>query len=84
MPGAATKPVHIGEAVLLSAENQDAWRFRADAEAVFVLNLAPRTHYDVEIDDEELDDVGTDAGGTLVLSLPEGADSGVRIRRRTP
>ncbi|HML16743.1 MAG TPA: hypothetical protein VK419_06940 [Bryobacteraceae bacterium] len=82
--GASTQPVHIGDALILSAENQDAWRFRADAEAVFVLNLAPRAHYDVEINDEELEDIETDAGGTLVLSFPEGADSGVRIRRRSP
>ena len=80
--GASTKPVHIGDALLLSAENRDAWRFRANAEAVFVLNLAARSHYDVEIDDEELEDVETDTGGTLVLSFPEGADSGVRVRRR--
>ena len=80
--GASTKPVHIGDALLLSAENQTTWRFHADAEAVFVLNLAPRTHYDVEIDDEELEDIKTDAGGTLVLSFPEGIDRGVRIRRR--
>jgi hypothetical protein len=80
--GASAKPVRIADAVLLSAENKDAWRFRADAQAVFVLSLTPRTHYDVEIDDEELEDVETDTGGTLVLSFPEGVDSGVRIRRR--
>ncbi len=56
--GAATKPVRIGDAVLLSATAKDAFRFRADAEAMFVLNLAPRARYDVEIDDEELTDAG--------------------------
>lgn len=80
--GASTKPVRIGDALLLSAGNRDAWRFQANAEAVFVLNLAARAHYDVEIDDEELEDVETDTGGTLVLSFPEGVDRGVRIRRR--
>ncbi len=81
-PGATTKPVRIGDAVLMSADSKDATRFRADAEAIFVLNLAPKTHYDVEIDDEEMSDVETDAGGTLVLSFPEGTNTGVRIRRR--
>lgn len=81
-PGAAMKPVKIGDALLLGAESKDAAKFTADAEAVFVLNLAPKTHYDVEIDDEELEDVETDAGGTLVLSFPEGVNTGVRIRRR--
>ena len=81
-PGAAVKPLHIGDALFLSAESQDVMKFRANAEAVFVLNLAPRSHYDVEVDDEELWDVETDIGGTLVLSFPEGTDTGVRIRRR--
>ena len=81
-PGVKTKPVHIGGALLLSAENPDAARFHVDAEAVFVMNLAPRAWYDVEVDDEELQELETDVGGTLVLSLPEGFDAGVRIRRR--
>ncbi len=80
--GASTKPVRIGDALLLSADSKDATKFRADAEAIFVMNLSPKTHYDVEIDDEELSDLETDAGGTLVLSFPEGANTGVRIRKR--
>jgi hypothetical protein len=81
--GAAVQPVRIGDALLLSAESQDAARFEANAEAVFVLNLTPRAVYQVEVDDQELEEVETDAGGTLVLSFPEGAEAGVRIRRRT-
>jgi hypothetical protein len=81
-PGVATKPVHIGDALLLSANHRDADRFHVDAEAVFVLNLDPLAIYDVEIDDQELWECETDVGGTLVLSLPEGSDAGVRIRRR--
>lgn len=80
--GASSKPVHVGDALLLSADHPDAARFRADAEAVFVMNLIPRADYDVEVDDEELWNCETDAGGTLVLSFPEGTDAGVRIRRR--
>ena len=74
--------VRIGDALLLSADNHDATRFHADSEAVFVLNLEPRAAYDVEVDDQELWECETDAGGTLVLSFPEGAAAGVRIRRR--
>ncbi len=80
--GAKTKPVRIGDAELIDAESRDAARFRAEAEAVFVLNLTPRATYDVEVDDEELWEEQTDVGGTLVLSLPEGTNAGVRIRRR--
>lgn len=80
--GAAVQPVRIGDALLLSAESKDAARFEANAEAVFVLNLTPRAVYQVEVDDQEMEEVETDAGGTLVLSFPEGADAGVRIRHR--
>jgi hypothetical protein len=82
-PGAKIRPVRIGDALMLSAESKEAFKFDAKAEAVFVLNLAPRTFYEVEIDDRELAELETDAGGTLVLSFPEGTDAGVRIRRRT-
>jgi hypothetical protein len=81
--GAAVQPVRIGDALLLSADSKDADRFEANAEAVFVLNLTPRAVYQVEVDDQEMEEVETDAGGTLVLSFPEGADAGVRIRRRS-
>ena len=73
--------MRIGDASVISAERQDAARFVADAEAVFVLNLTPRATYDVEVDDEELWEEQTDAGGTLVLSFPEGTNAGVRIKR---
>jgi hypothetical protein len=80
--GASTEPVHVGEAVILSAHAKDAARFRADSEAVFVLNLTPHAHYDVEIDDQELREGETDSGGTMVLTLPEGIETGVRVKQR--
>ncbi len=80
--GAATEPVHVGEAVILSARAKDATRFRADSEAVFVLNLTPHAHYDVEIDDQELREGETDSGGTLLLQLPEGIETGIRLKQR--
>ena len=80
--GASTEPVHVGEAVILSAHAKDATRFRADSEAVFVLNLTPHAHYDVEIDDQELSEGETDSGGTMVLALPEGIETGIRIKQR--
>ncbi len=80
--GAATEPVHVGEAIILSAREKDATRFKADAEAVFVLNLTPHAHYDVEIDDQELREEETDTGGTLVIALPEGIATAIRVKRR--
>ncbi len=78
-PGAATRPVHVGDAVLLSATDKESGRFHADAEAVFVLNLTPHAHYDVEIDDQELWESGNRRRvGRWSSRLPEGTDAGVR------
>jgi hypothetical protein len=84
--GAATKPVQIGDALLMSAPPPDSkdglMHFRAETEATFVLGLSPRSAYDVEIDDQELAEQQTDAGGTLVLAMPADMQAGVRIRKR--
>lgn len=80
--GAVADPLRVSGIVVLSARDRDAYRFRVDQEQTFVIGLAPHALYDVEIDDQELWEEETDAGGTLVLALPEGADAGVRIRRR--
>ncbi len=83
--GAAVKPVRIGDAVLMTAPSPEAdgtLRFQADTEATFVLGLSPNTQWDVEVDDEELSEAGTDVGGALVIALPAETQAGVRIRRR--
>jgi hypothetical protein len=80
--GAAADPLRVSGIVILSARDRDAYRFRADEEQTFVIGLAPHARYEVEIDDQELWEEETDAGGTLMLALPEGTDAGVRIRRR--
>ena len=84
--GAPIPPIHIGDAVLMSGKDPE-WTFRADGEALFVLGLAPKTSYDVEIDNEELSEYETDGGGTLVISLPPGPDNsppnlGGRLKKR--
>ena len=85
-PGAAVQPVRVGDAVLMNLPPSDSsdgtLRFKAQTEATFLLGLAPRSAYDVEIDDEELSEQETDPGGTLVISLPPEREAGVRIRRR--
>ena len=81
-PGAVTEPVHVGEAVILTARETASGRFHSDAEAVFILKLAPRARYLVEIDDQELREEETDSGGTLVLAIPEGIEAGIRLKLR--
>jgi len=83
--GVSTRPVRVGDAVLLSApapESDGTVRFRAATEATVVLGLTPRSSYDVEIDDQELAEGETDAGGALVVTLPPETEAGVRIRKR--
>jgi hypothetical protein len=83
--GAVLQPVRVGDAVLLSApvpESDGSTRFKASTEATFVLGLGPRSAYDVEIDDQELAEGDTDAGGTLVIALSPDTEAGVRIRKR--
>ncbi len=83
-PGVSIKPLKVGDALLLSAATKDAAQFRTDsAEAIFVLNLTPRSTYEVEIDDQELREEESDVGGTLVIAMPDGVDAGVRLRRRS-
>jgi hypothetical protein len=83
-PGATFKPVKIGGSVLLGVKDRRSAQFNVEGDAMFVLGLEPRSHYDVEVDDQELWDAETDAGGTLVLSFPAGLDAGVRIKLRPP
>ncbi|HEV2202329.1 MAG TPA: hypothetical protein VGR73_21130 [Bryobacteraceae bacterium] len=80
--GAMLDAVRVGDASILSVANSDAAKFHVVAGQTFVLGLARQAAYDVEIDDEELAEAETDNGGTLVLALPEGADAGVRVRKR--
>jgi hypothetical protein len=83
--GSAVKPVRVGDSLLLTAPAPSAEgtiRFAGEAETVFVLSLTPMAHYDIEVDDEELWEGTTDAGGTLVVNLPPETQAGVRILRR--
>jgi hypothetical protein len=81
--GSAAKPVRIGEALLMSAPAGNEMRVMLDSEATFLLGLEPRAAYEIEIDDEELSELETDSGGTLVISAPAGFQAEARIRKRT-
>jgi len=83
--GVAVKPVQVGDAVIMSAPaagSDGMIKFQASTEATFVLGLAPKSSYDVEIDDEGLAEAQTDAGGALVIAMPPETQAGVRIRKR--
>jgi hypothetical protein len=87
--GAAVSPVQVGTATIASAPSisgtpsRDAAKFHLSNETLFVLGLAPRSEYAVEIDDQELEFLDTDAGGTLrIPTSGGGSDVGVRVRLR--
>jgi hypothetical protein len=81
--GSSAKPVQVGDAVLMSAPSGDSFKLELDSEALFLLGLQPHTSYEVEIDDQEMTELETDAGGTLVVSLPPKVTAGARFRKST-
>jgi len=88
--GAAISPIQVGTATIASAPSisstpsKDATKFHVSNETLFILGLAPRSEYAVEIDDQELELLDTDAGGTLQVPISSGAEVGVRVRLRGP
>jgi hypothetical protein len=52
-------------------------------EYAYVLGLEPDTPYDVEVDDEEMDEVRTDRAGILELRFAPGHKAGVRVHKST-
>ena len=85
--GASVSPIQVGTATVASATARDAAKFRvenAGNQTLFVLGLAPRSEYAVEVDDQKLELLDTDAGGTLQVPTLGSADAGVRVRLRGP
>ncbi|MCS7023788.1 MAG: hypothetical protein NZV14_03220 [Bryobacteraceae bacterium] len=79
-PRAIQEPLQIGDAVVMVGE--DTMRFSltfSEATKYFILGLRPHSRYDLEVDDEEIREVRTDAGGILALSFPPSAGIGARL-----
>jgi hypothetical protein len=77
----AAEPMSLDTAVVFFGKN--AQKFQTilnEDEEVFVLGLKPRRTYQIEVDDEELAEGDTDAGGILELKLPHKVQTGVRLR----
>jgi hypothetical protein len=80
-PGSLAAPLRVGDAVLTVPKDPEFVRAHIDVPTMFVPGLRPQTEYGVEIDDEELDFLSTDVGGTLVVRAPPDTDAEVLIRR---
>lgn len=78
---ASVGSIDLGTAVIHSGP---AARFEVNLrdphQAVILVGLVPLRVYQVEIDDEEVSEQASDAGGILVLQVPPGKPVGVRIR----
>jgi hypothetical protein len=78
-------PLSLEQAVVCFAKTGDRFTVKPgeDEDAVFIVGLAPRKAYEVEIDDEEMVEAETDAGGILELEVPKGKTVGIRLRPAT-
>ena len=56
----------------------------AEPQKAYIIGLAPNARYDIEIDDEEIVERLTDAGGILEFDFPPMQDRFVRLKRATP
>ncbi|MEO8026635.1 MAG: hypothetical protein ABI823_09175 [Bryobacteraceae bacterium] len=76
------KPQQVGPATFLAVTAPA--KFDVDEEepaTLFLMGLDPRTAYDVEIDDEEMSEEWSDAGGVLALHFPSPIKAGVRLKK---
>lgn len=71
------KPIKLGAVDIVAGTSPV--RFSLDGGAAIVVDLKPRRPYAIEIDDEELRLIHTDAAGTLIVENPAGRSAGVRI-----
>jgi hypothetical protein len=75
-------PVEIGGTVVHFG--RDEMKFQpanAELQRTYVIGLEPHAKYDVEIDDEEIVERVTDAGGILEFDFPPMQDRWVRVHR---
>ncbi|MBS1872943.1 MAG: hypothetical protein JSU00_06995 [Acidobacteria bacterium] len=72
------EPILLGDTAVCFAKQPVQFELKS-VSRVYILGLAPKTLYDVEVDDEEMHEETSDAAGTIEIVFPEGASSGIRI-----
>jgi hypothetical protein len=77
-PSAQPEPIPIGKSSIVAL--RPGFRCTAEGESMFVIGGRPRTKYDVEVDDEELTALESDAAGTLELRFAAADAPGIRIK----
>ena len=76
------EPLSLASAVISwgSAAPKLRVKLGEDQEAVILVGLTPARTYQVEVDDEEVFEQIADPGGVLVVDVPSGKETGVRVR----
>jgi len=76
------KPQQVGPATFLSVTAPA--QFEVDEEepgTLFLMGLEPKTAFDIEVDDEEMAEGWSDAGGVLAIQFPSAIKAGVQLRK---
>jgi hypothetical protein len=73
-----TTPVRIGRPSMQFTLNNEA------PETTYIIALKPNQAYEIEVDDQELEERTSDAGGILPLKFPPSNNVGVRMRETPP
>ena len=80
-PAKAQAPFLLHDAAICFGRSARRFQVTVDeGKAVFIVGLDPRRTYQVEVDDEEMYEADSDAGGILELEVPAGREIGVRIK----
>jgi hypothetical protein len=80
-PKLDTPPISFTSATVCFAMRTRKFQLKLETdEVVFLLGLEPKHTYQIEVDDEEIYETKTDAGGILEVDLPHGRQIGFRLR----
>ncbi|MSV28517.1 MAG: hypothetical protein EXQ52_07205 [Bryobacterales bacterium] len=84
-PALQSAPLLLTEAVVYTGDHAKKFEvLHQESEDVFIVHLKPNYAYELEMDDEEMREVYTDAGGILALTAPPKVKVGVRLREAHP
>jgi hypothetical protein len=84
-PLSQKSPLELGEATVLFGSSPLRFsRKQKGAELYYLVGLKPNTRYEIEVDDEEIREEKTDAGGTLILKFLTNTQPAFRMREAAP
>ena len=76
----ATSTIQVSEATIVFPRQASRYRTATETtKALFVVGLKPHQDYDIEVDDEEMREVQTDADGILAVEVTPGSKGGLRL-----